>query len=98
AWFAMRSRGAAPMLALAQMARAPRQSIRMTLLLACATAFAIFTLIFDASQNQHILDVSSYQGSADFSGTIAGRTIPSVQLKEETAAYEHIPGVTSASL
>ena len=86
------------MLALAQMARAPRQSIRMTLLLAFATAFAIFTLIFNASQNQHILDVSSYQGSADFSGTIAGHTIPSVQLKEETAAYKHIPGVTSASL
>jgi len=98
AWFAMRSRGASPMLALAQMARAPRQSIRMTLVLACATAFAIFALVFYASQNQHILDVSMYQGSADFSGPIADHPLPAVELKEETGAYDQIPGVTSASL
>ncbi len=95
---AMRSRGASPMLALAQMARAPRQSIRMTLLLAFATAFAIFSLIFAASQNQHILDVSLYQGSADFSGTIASGPIPGVELQERTALYDRIPGVTSATL
>src|SRR5205085_5594778 len=69
-----------------------------TLLLAFATAFAIFTLVFDASQNQHILDVSLYQGSADFSGAIADYPVPAVNLKEETTAYDQIPGVTSASL
>src|SRR5579875_2261077 len=65
-WLATRNKGAAPVLALAQMARAPRQSLRMTLLLALATAFAIFTLVFTASQQQRIVDVSGYQGGADF--------------------------------
>jgi putative ABC transport system permease protein len=97
-WLAARSRGAPAMLALAQMARAPRQSIRMTLLLAFATAFAIFALIFDASQNQHILDVSLFQGSADFSGTIVDHLIPAAELDTETAAYNQIPGVISTSL
>src|SRR5262249_9643698 len=50
AFLAGKRRRAPAMLALAQMARAPRQASRMTLLLALATAFAIFTLIFTASQ------------------------------------------------
>ncbi len=97
-WLTARSRSAAPMLALAQMARTPRQSVRMTLLLALATAFAIFTLIFTASQGQRILDVSAYQSGADFSGTIPNSTFTRLQVKEITTLYHHIPGVLSATV
>ena len=98
AWVTARSRGASPMLALAQMARAPRQSVRMTLLLALATAFTIFTLIFIASQSQRIVDVAAYQSGADFSGTIQSGVFTPQQVKEETALYGTIPGVISATV
>lgn len=97
-WVTARSRGASSMLALAQMARAPRQSIRMTLLLALATAFTIFTLIFTASQSQRIVDVAAYQSGADFSGTIQVGSFTRLQVKEETARYGKIPGVISATV
>lgn len=97
-WLAGRSRSASPALALAQMARAPRQSVRMILLLALASSFAIFTLVFTASQAQRITDVSAYEVGADFSGTIPYTIVLPQQLKKETAAYLGIPGVSSASL
>src|SRR5579875_509176 len=97
-WLATRNKGAAPVLALAQMARAPRQSLRMTLLLALATAFAIFTLVFTASQQQRIVDVSSYQGGADFSGPIANQSYPLSQLQPLTTRYRAIAGVLSATV
>lgn len=96
-WLATRNRGAPPVLALAQMARAPRQSLRMMLLLALATAFAIFTLVFTASQQQRIVDVSNYQGGADFSGPLAVPSSTLQQLQPVTASYRHIPGVLSAT-
>ncbi len=99
-----RGRGAAAGLALAQMARSPRQSLRMTLLLALATAFAIFTLVFTASQYQRILDVANHQSGADFSGTIASTTdsvplpVSPSEIKQRTMDYRHIPGVLSATV
>ncbi len=96
--FAVRSRSAVSMLALAQMARAPRQAVRMTLLLALATAFALFSLVYTASQEQHVYDVAASQVGADFSGTIPTQQhlyIPSLQ--DENAMYTSIAGVTSAS-
>jgi hypothetical protein len=93
---AARGRGATPMLALAQMARAPRQSIRMTMLLALAVAFAIFTLIFSASQFQRIPDAAAYQVGSDFRGTISSSAF-SGPLAQQVAAYAHIPGVTSVT-
>jgi ABC-type lipoprotein release transport system permease subunit len=94
---AMRSRGAAPMLALAHMTRAPRQSARMTLLLLLATAFAIFTLVFAASQAQRAQDIATYEVGADFSGNIppSANTFP---LQRETTLYQHLPGVISATV
>jgi uncharacterized protein (DUF2267 family) len=97
-WFALRGRSAAPMLALAQMARSPRQPVRMTLLLALTTAFAIFTLIFTASQSQRILDVATYQSGADFSGGFSGNIFNAAQMANQTRAYKTIRGVTSVSL
>jgi putative ABC transport system permease protein len=97
-WLTARSRGASPMLALAQMSRAPRQSVRLTLLLALATAFAIFTIVFMASQSQRIEDVAAYQSGADFSGSIQNSVATPFQVAEETAIYHNIPGVISATV
>lgn len=94
-----RSRNVAPMLALAQMSRSPYQSIRMTLLLMFATTFIIFTMIFSASQSQHILDVASYQTGADFSGNMGGASSFSLQpLQDQINAYQKISGVSAASV
>lgn len=96
-----RNRGAISMLAFAQMARSPRQTMRMTLLLAFATAFAIFTLIFSASQYQHDLDVAAFETGADFSGDIAVTSLTSapnqLSIAAATATYRSIAGVTSAT-
>ena len=103
AFFAARRRGAISLLAIMQIARSPRQSIRMTMLLALAIAFALFTLVFKATQAQHIGDVSTYLTGADFSGSIAtsddsssgssAPIIPAQVIKQ----YQTIPGVLAAS-
>ena len=93
-----RGRGATPLLALAQMARSFRQPLRITLLLTLATSFAIFTLICLASQTQRVLDVTSFQAGADFSGLESNILITSAQLPAATKLFDSIPGVRSASL
>ena len=97
-WLATRGKSAAPTLALAQMARTPRQPVRMTLLLTLASAFAFFTLIFTASQSQRILDIAAYQGGADFSGAINNAILTQGQFAAATTAYSHIRGVNAVSL
>ncbi|HEX7736988.1 MAG TPA: ABC transporter permease [Ktedonobacteraceae bacterium] len=96
-WLATHLRGAPSQIALAQMARAPRQSMRMTLLLALATAFVIFTLVFNASQTQRIQDVSDYQAMADFSGSLPTGASTVQQLSVIAQAFQHLPGVLSVS-
>jgi hypothetical protein len=91
-------------LALAQMARAPRQSSRMLLLLALSTAFTLFTLIITVSQAAHIAELTNFQAGADFAGTLspsvtspaAPATTPT--LAELTRRYAGISGVRSASV
>jgi hypothetical protein len=100
---AARRPGAAPMLALAHMARAPRQAIRMVLLLALASSFALFSLVFAASESQQIQNVAANQAGADFSGTTQESTVSNTSVDQEslaqrTADYRQIPGVLSASL
>lgn len=89
---AIRGRSASPTLALAQMARAPRQAIRTMMLLAFATAFIIFALVFNASQSQRLQDTVSYQVGSDFSGDISylSSIVPS-------SAFTNLPGVVAAS-
>ena len=94
---AVRHRGVSPMLPLAQISRAPRQSLRMALLLALIIAFSIFTLTFTASQLQRISDAVTYQVGADFNGELPTTAI-NRPLKDQIAAYQHIPGVTSATV
>lgn len=96
AWFTERGRSAASMLALAQMARSPRQSIRMTTLLALTIPFALFSLVFFASQEQRINDLATYQTGADFSGTLPENTA-SFTVQQQEARYAAIKGVTSVS-
>lgn len=93
-----RWRSVAPVLALAQIARAPRQSVRMTMLLALASAFAIFTLVFTASQAQRVQDVAAYQTGADFSGTIPAPVYSTSDLSRVTSLYNLVPGVLNTSL
>ena len=95
---AARLRGAASQIALAQMARAPRQSLRLTLLLALATAFTIFTLVFNASQTQRIQDVSDYQAMADFSGALQSGVLTPQQIANTTHSFAHLPCVLSTSI
>lgn len=97
-WLAARRRGATPLLALAQMARAPRQAARTTLLLALASALAIFVLVFNATQSQRVLDVAAYTTGADFSGTVPLNLYAPNQLASVTASYRQQPGVLSASM
>lgn len=92
-----RGRRAMPLLALAQISRAPRKSLRMILLLALTIAFAFFTLVFAASQEQRASDIASYEVGADFNGAIPPYS-PSYPLQAETALYRSLQGVTSASV
>lgn len=96
--FATRSRGAEPMLAMAQMSRSPRQSIRMTLLLTLATIFAIFSLVFISSQSARVPTVAAFQTGADFSGPTNDNSFVPGQLGSLTAQYNQIPGVISTTL
>lgn len=96
---AVRRRGATSMLAVAQMARAPRQSLRMTLLLALAVAFGIFSLVFSASQSQRIPAVVAFQIGANFSGTYPQNAALSTKsLAQQEAAFNAVPGVIASSV
>ncbi len=92
-----RGRGAVPMLAMTQLSRSPRQSVRMIMLLALATAFAMFTLIFSASQAQRATNMAAYSAGADFSGSIPS-TAPTYPINIETQRYRNIRGVLAASV
>lgn len=96
AWLAVRGRGASSMLALTQVSRAPRMSIRMTMLLALSVAFLLFTLVYQSTQTHHIQDLTTYLARADFSGDLAsgsGPNAPTVAAK----TYQAIPGAVSSS-
>ena len=93
---AERGRGALVVLAFAQVARSPRQSSRMALLLALAIAFTFFTFVYSATETQHIQDIANYETGADFSAHLSssGNSPTLAQLIHQ---YNTIPGVLSAS-
>lgn len=103
AWLGRRRKGATAMLVLVQMERSPRQSLRLTMLVALATAFAVFTLVFSATQARRAADISTFETGADFSGTLPA-TLMRSSLRDKqavahlTAKYQQIRGVQSASL
>ena len=93
---AERGRGAVSLLALAHVARSPRQALRMALLLALATAFTLFTFVYSATAGQHIQDIANYQTGADFSAHLLSSGSSST-LPQVISRYSTIPGVLSAS-
>lgn len=104
-----RARSAGSLLALAQIARTPRQATRILLLLTLATAFAIFALVFSASQAQRVNDIASYEVGADFSGRLLNSQPAAnalildnhaiqATLARQNAQIRAIPGVTSATM
>ncbi|GHO88342.1 ABC transporter permease [Dictyobacter formicarum] len=97
-WLATRrSRGASSMVALAQLARSPRQSVRMTMLLSLATAFSMFSLIFYASQVQRANDVALHTVGADFKATLASNATLAT-LPQTLASYQHLAGVRGVTI
>jgi len=94
---ATRGRSAASMLALAQMARSPRQAVRMTTLLALAITFAIFSLVLTATQAQRASDIASFRVGSDFAATLP-ETTNAQSLTGMTKQFDALPGVLSASV
>jgi ABC-type antimicrobial peptide transport system permease subunit len=92
---AARGRGAVIMLALTQTARSPRQSLRMIMLFALATSFALFTLVFLTTEAQHIQEIVTYQTGADFSAQLL---VPGTSVSQVTNQYQSIQGVLSTSV
>ncbi|HLI71473.1 MAG TPA: FtsX-like permease family protein [Ktedonobacteraceae bacterium] len=92
-----RKRGVAPVLALAQLARSPRQPLRLTLLFSLAVAFALFTLIYAQSEAQRLVRISEYQVGSDFSGTIPA-LLAGDSWNQQMAFYRSLKGVTSVTL
>lgn len=85
------------MLALAQVSRSPRMSIRTTMLLALSIAFLLFTLTYQSTQTQHIQDLTTNLVGTDFSGDF--ETIVNANAFTTTArTYQAIPGVVSSSI
>lgn len=94
---AARSRGGVPLLALVNLIRAPRQTLRMLLLLALAVAFAFFALIFGQTQSQRLPDLTAYRVGGDLSGDIPTlqQTLSWEQLLNW---YRGLNGVTAVTL
>ena len=88
---AQRRRGLTSMLVLAQMERAPRQAMRMALLLGLASAFTLFALVFSASQGQRALDLATYQTVSDFSGQ--SNSLPATSLRSSTSVFSTVNDV-----
>ncbi|HEY7358699.1 MAG TPA: FtsX-like permease family protein, partial [Ktedonobacterales bacterium] len=97
AWRAASRPGAPPMLALAQMSRAPQPALRVILLLALAAAFAFFSLVFDASEQQQIRSVAAQQVGADFSGELPVYATTTPTVAQWEASYRQLAGVLNAS-
>jgi hypothetical protein len=93
---AARGRGAVPLLAFAQVARAPGQAVRLTMLLALAITFTLFTLVYNATEVQHIQDIVAYQTGADFSAQLISNTNTS-SLSRVQSQFQSIPGALAAS-
>lgn len=97
---AARRPGAPALLALAQVARAPQTALRLILLLSLSLAFANFTLVFNASENQRLAQVAAQQVSADFSGTLSlapANVKPVPTPRTWARRYQAVPGVLAAS-
>ncbi|HEY0755767.1 MAG TPA: FtsX-like permease family protein [Ktedonobacteraceae bacterium] len=97
------TRGLPAVLALVQMERAPRQPMRMALLLGLTTAFVFFALVFSASQVQRAQDLATYRAVSDFGGYTVALPITTPDdaatvLSQVDSSYQRIHGVTSVTV
>ncbi|HET8845081.1 MAG TPA: FtsX-like permease family protein, partial [Ktedonobacteraceae bacterium] len=97
ATLALRGKGAIAVLAIAQMARRSWQAVRMGLLFAFTLAFALFSLTFNSSQTQRVINSVGFQVGSDFSGVLSGPGSVS-DWQETMQSYTQIPGVQSATI
>ncbi len=92
-----RERGITSVIGVGMIARAPQQALRMILLLTFALAFAVFSLVFSTSQEQHQHNVASYQVGSDISGALNGNVANRLSPAQLQQRYRRIPGVTAAA-
>lgn len=96
-------RGLNPLMAIISIQRSPRTSIRTSLMLGLAIAFTFFVLSFSSSQQQRILDVTSYQSVSDLRGyrsdlPATTATDTSAVLAQIQSKYASLPGISSVSV
>lgn len=104
AYIAQRGRGALAVLAFTHLQRAPRQLLRLTLFLSLAIGFAVFVLVFTASQTVRAADVAAQNVGADFSGAIihqnaiddANAITPTLAL--EMRDFAQVAGIQSVTI
>lgn len=89
------SRGAIPTIALAKIARAPRQAITITWVVAIAACMASLTVVTVATQQQRASDLAAATVGSDFQGITAQASIQSAQSLAQR--YRSIPGVIAVS-
>ncbi len=82
-------------LALIQLQRSAHLATYIIIILTLTLSFAVFSLIFSASQQQHMLDSAAYQVGADFSGQLPTFAMGQSD-KTLEQEYSTIAGVTSA--
>ncbi|HEY7835749.1 MAG TPA: FtsX-like permease family protein [Ktedonobacterales bacterium] len=93
---AARTRGAAGMLAFAQVSRSPAAPIRLALLLALAVGLGLFAISFDSSLTSNAADRASYQAGADLR-LLQQNNEPGVVDTRLQARLRALPGVVGIS-
>lgn len=86
-----------PMFSALHRIRPLRTLTRMTILIALATAFTLFTLIFATSQDRRINDIAASSIGTDFSGTLDESAPPSY-MTAIAAQYRSIRGAISVTI
>ena len=93
---AARTRGAAGMLAFAQVGRSPSAPTRLTLLLALAVGLGLFAIAFDTSLARNAADRAAYQAGADLR-LVQQSAEPDIVDGRIQAQLRALPGVAGIS-
>jgi ABC-type antimicrobial peptide transport system permease subunit len=93
---AAKRRGASPVLAFAQMERAPSSAVRVVVLLALAIATSCFLLTLIATKNARASDAANFAVGADFRGAIPAADSAKTFTELKTQ-YSQVPGVQSVT-
>lgn len=94
-WLARGFRGATPFIAIARIARSPRQATSLVIMLALATCLSQLTTIAESTHQARAADVATRVIGADFTGTVTDTIDASVTSLEDR--YRTVPGIVAAS-